>query len=144
MGGMKKKDLLLSFLSGILLVLSFPNFDLEFLVWFALVPLFYFIEEKGLWSSFKYGFLIGFISFLGILYWINVAIHNYGNVPLIPSILILLLLVGYLSLFVATFAFLYRFIQIRLGWETLLLAPLLWVSLEYLRSFFLSASHGRV
>ena len=138
MGGMKKKDLLLSFLSGILLVLSFPNFDLEFLVWFALVPLFYVIEEKGLWSSFKYGFLIGFISFLGILYWINVAIHNYGNVPLIPSILILLLLVGYLSLFVATFAFLYRFIQIRLGWETLLLAPLLWVSLEYLRSFFLT------
>ncbi|MBM4338176.1 MAG: apolipoprotein N-acyltransferase [Deltaproteobacteria bacterium] len=138
MEGMKKRDLLLSFLSGILLILSFPNFDLEFLVWFALVPLFYVIEGKGLWSSFKYGFLAGFISFLGILYWIIVAIHNYGNVPLIPSVLILLLLVGYLSLFFATFTFLYRFIQMRLGWETILLAPLLWVSLEYLRSFFLT------
>ncbi len=135
---MKKKDLLLSFLSGILLFLSFPDFDLEFLAWFALVPLFYAIEGKGLWSSFKCGFLTGFVSFLGILYWIIVAVHNYGNVPLILSILILLLLVGYLSLFIAMFTFLHRFIQIRLGWGTILLAPLLWVSLEHLRSFFLT------
>ena len=138
MEAMKKRDLLLGFISGILIILSFPNFDLEFLAWVALVPLFYAIEEKGLWSSFKYGFLTGFVSFLGILYWIIVAVHNYGNVPVIPSVLILLLLVGYLSLFVATFTFLYRFIQIRLGWKTILLAPLLWVSLEYLRSFFLT------
>ncbi len=41
MEAMKKRDILLSLLSGILLVLSYPNFDLEFLAWFALVPLFY-------------------------------------------------------------------------------------------------------
>jgi apolipoprotein N-acyltransferase len=35
---MKKKDILLSLLSGILLILSFPNFDLEFLAWFAFTP----------------------------------------------------------------------------------------------------------
>lgn len=135
---MKKLDYLFSLLSGILLVLSFPNFDLEFLAWFALVPLFYAVEGKILWDSFKLGFLTGFISFLGILYWIVVAVHTYGNIPLIPSVLILLLLVGYLSLFIGVFAFLYRFIQIRLGLQTILLAPLLWVSLEYLRSFFLT------
>jgi len=138
MKSMKKRDFLFSLLSGILLILSFPNVDLEFLVWVAFVPLFYAIEGKGLWSSFKYGFLTGFISFLGILYWIIVAIHNYGNVPLIPSVLILLLLVGYLSLFIGAFTFLNRFIQIRLGLQTILLAPLLWGSLEYLRSFFLT------
>jgi len=138
MGVMKRIGLFLSLLSGILLVLSFPNFDLEFLAWFALVPLFYAVEEKSLWSSFKLGFLTGLISFLGILYWIIVAVHTYGNVPLILSGFILLLLVGYLSLFIGTFTFLYRFIQTRLGWQTILLAPLLWVSLEYLRSFFLT------
>jgi len=135
---MKTREVGCSLLSGILLILSFPNFDLEFLAWFALVPLFYAIEGKSPWNSFRFGFLTGFISFLGILYWIIVAVHNYGNVPLIPSILVLLLLVGYLSLYVATFAFLYRFIQIRLELQTILLAPLLWVSLEYLRSFFLT------
>lgn len=136
--GMKKKDTLLSLLSGILLILSFPNFDLEYLAWFALVPLFYSIEGKGLFHAFTLGFLTGFVSFLGILYWIIVAIHTYGNVPLILSGLILLLLVMYLSLFIGVFTFLTRFIQIGSGLRTILLTPILWVSLEYLRSFLLT------
>jgi apolipoprotein N-acyltransferase len=135
---MKKKDILLSFLSGILLILSFPSFDLEFLAWIALVPLLYAIEGKGSYQSFKLGFLAGVISFLGILYWIIVAVHTYGNVPLILSGLILLLLVAYLSLFIGAFTFLTRFIQIRLGLQTFLFTPILWVALEYLRSFFLT------
>jgi apolipoprotein N-acyltransferase len=102
---MKKRDILLSLLSGILLILSFPYLDFEFLAWFALVPLFYSIEGKGLFDGFKLGFLTGLISFLGILYWIIVAVHTYGNVPLILSGLILLLLVVYLSLFIGAFTF---------------------------------------
>jgi apolipoprotein N-acyltransferase len=135
---MKKKDILLSFLSGILLILSFPNFDLEFLAWFALVPLLLSIDGKGLYHSLKLGFLTGLISFLGILYWIIVAVHAYGNVPLILSVLILLLLVVYLSLFIAAFTFLTRLIQVRSGIQTILVTPILWVVLEYLRSFLLT------
>jgi len=138
MNFMKKRDWLWSLLSGILLTLSFPNFDLEFLAWFALVPLFCAIEGKGLVRSFKLGVLTGIISFLGILHWIIVAVHTYGNVPLIPSGLILLLLVAYLSLFIGAFTFLTRLIQIRSGFQTILLTPILWVSLEYLRSFLLT------
>jgi apolipoprotein N-acyltransferase len=135
---MKKKDVLLSLFSGILLILSFPNFDLEYLAWFALVPLLYSIEGKGLFHAFVLGFLTGLVSFLGILYWIIVAVHTYGNVPLILSALILLLLVVYLSLFIGAFTFLTRLIQMRSGLQTILFAPLLWVSLEYLRSFLLT------
>jgi apolipoprotein N-acyltransferase len=138
MNFMKKRDWLWSLLSGILLTLSFPNFDLEFLAWFALVPLFCATEGKGFVRSFKLGVLTGIISFLGILHWIIVAVHTYGNVPLIPSGLILLLLVAYLSLFIGAFTFLTRFIQIRSGFQTILLTPILWVSLEYLRSFLLT------
>jgi len=135
---MKKRDLLLSLLSGILLILSFPNFDVEVLAWFALVPLFFSIEGKGLYHSFILGFLTGVISFLGILYWIIVAVHTYGNVPLVPSAFILLLLVVYLSLYFGAFAWLTRFVQIRTGLRTLLFTPILWVALEYLRSFLLT------
>jgi apolipoprotein N-acyltransferase len=135
---MKKKDILLSLFSGVLLILSFPNFDLEFLAWFALVPLLYSVEGKGLLPAFALGFLTGFVSFLGILYWIIVAVHTYGNVPLILSGLILLLLVMYLSLFFGVFTFLNRFFQTASGLRTVLLAPILWVSLEYLRSFLLT------
>ena len=135
---MKKRDILLSLFSGILLILSFPNFDVEVLAWVALVPLFCSMEGKGLLHSFILGSLTGVISFLGILYWIIVAVHTYGNVPLIPSGLILLLLVVYLSLFIGAFAFLTRFIQIRSGLQTILFTPVLWVALEYLRSFLLT------
>jgi apolipoprotein N-acyltransferase len=135
---MKKRDILLSFLSGILLILSFPNFDLEFLAWIALMPLFYSIEGKELYHSFILGFLTGVVSFLGIIYWIIVAVHTYGNIPLIPSGFILLLLVVYLSLFIGAFTCLTRLIQIRSVLQTLLFTPFLWVALEYLRSFLLS------
>jgi apolipoprotein N-acyltransferase len=135
---MKKRDILLSFFSGILLILSFPNFDLELLAWVALVPLFYAIAGKGLYHSFMLGFLTGIISFLGIVYWIIVAVHTYGNVPLILSGFILLLLVLYLSLYIGAFACLTRFIQIHSGLQTILFAPVLWAALEYLRSFLLT------
>ena len=135
---MKPREVLASVLSGILLILSFPNFDLEFLAWFALVPLFYSIEGKGSYISFKLGFLTGFVSFLGILYWIIVAVNTYGKVPFILSALILLLLVIYLSLFIGAFTFLTRLIQIRSGIQTILFTPVLWVALEYLRSFLLT------
>jgi apolipoprotein N-acyltransferase len=135
---MRIRDILSSLLSGMLLILSFPQFDLEFLAWFALIPLFFSIEGKGQRHSFELGFLTGIITFLGILYWVIVAVHTYGNVPLIPSGLILLLLVAYLSLFIGVFAFLTRFIQIRSGIQTILFTPLLWVGLEYARTFLLT------
>ncbi len=135
---MRKRDILLCFLSGVLLILSFPRFDFEFLAWFALVPLFLSVESKGLRHSFEIGFLTGIITFFGILYWIIVAVHTYGNVPLIPSGLILLILVAYLSLFMGAFTFLTRFIQIRSGLGTILFAPPLWVGLEYLRTYLLT------
>ena len=135
---MKKRNIILSLLSGILLVLSFPNFDLEFLAWFALVPLFYSLKDKSLLNSFFLGYLTGFISFLGILYWIVVAVHTYGNIPLLPSILILLLLILYLSLFIGTFTILLHLIQRRFGFRMIILAPFLWVTLEYLRSFLMT------
>ncbi len=135
---MRKRDILLCLSSGALLILSFPHFDLEFLAWFALVPLFFSVASKGLRRSFELGFLTGVVAFLGMLYWIIVAVHTYGNVPLIPSGLILLLLVAYLSLYIGAFTFLTRFIQIRSGLQTILFAPFLWVGLEYLRTYLLT------
>jgi apolipoprotein N-acyltransferase len=138
MESMKRRDLFLSFLSGTLLVLSFPNFDLEFLAWFALVPLLYAVEGKELSRSFRLGFVTGFTAFLGVLYWIIVAVHTYGNVPLLLSVPILLLLVMYLGLYLGAFALLIRFIQTRSAFDPFLFMPALWVSLEYLRTFLLS------
>ena len=138
MGAMKRRDVLLSLLSAVLLILSFPKFDLGFLAWFAFVPLLVALEDKGYLQALALGWMTGFVSFLGILYWIIVAVHTYGNVPSILSGLILLLLVAYLGLFFATFAFLHRLLQKRFGFHIVILVPFLWVSLEHLRSFLLT------
>jgi apolipoprotein N-acyltransferase len=135
---MKKKDLLLSLLSGVLLILSFPNFELEFLAWFAFVPLLYAAHGKTRLHAFTLGFLTGLVSYLGILYWIVVAVHTYGNIPFLVSGFILLLLVGFLSLFTGVFGFLTRVIPLTSGIQTILFLPILWTALEYLRSFLLT------
>jgi apolipoprotein N-acyltransferase len=135
---MKKRDFLLSLLSAILLVLSYPKYNLEPLAWIALVPLLYALDGKSLLQGFVLGFITGFVFFTGVIYWIVIAVHTYGNVPFLLSVLVLLLLVGYLSLFVGTFAFLSRFLQQRFGPHAMMMTPFLWVSLEYLRSFLLT------
>jgi apolipoprotein N-acyltransferase len=111
---------------------------MEILAWVSLVPLLLAIQRENLLTSFYLGFTTGFVSFLGILYWVIVAVHIYGRIHIIPSGLILLLLVVYVSLYVAVFAFLLNYIRSRIQWDMVVVAPFLWVSLEYVRSFFLT------
>jgi apolipoprotein N-acyltransferase len=134
----KTKKFLLACLSGLLLCIIFPRLNLEILAWVALVPLLLALQGENLLTSFYLGFTTGFTSFLGILYWVIVAVHTYGGIHIILSGLILLLLVVYLSLYVAVFSFLLNYIRTRVQWDMVVVAPFLWVSLEYIRSFFLT------
>jgi len=134
----KIKKFVLACLSGLLLCIIFPKFDMEILAWVSLVPLLFAIQRENLLTSFYLGFTTGFVSFLGILYWVIVAVNTYGGIQFILSGLILLLLVVYLSLYVGVFAFLLNYIRRRIGWDMVVVAPFLWVSLEYVRSFFLT------
>jgi apolipoprotein N-acyltransferase len=129
---------LLACLSGLLLTLIFPKFDVEILAWVSLVPLLFSIQGENPLTSFYLGFTTGFVSFLGILYWVIVAVNTYGGINFILSGLILLLLVMYLSLYVGVFAFLLNYVRRRMEWDVVVVAPFLWVLLEYVRSFFLT------
>jgi apolipoprotein N-acyltransferase len=84
------------------------------------------------------GAFAGVIAYLGLIYWVVVAVHRYGNIPLPLAIPILLLLVMYLSLYWGVFAFLASYIKDKTEWIMLLALPALWVGLEFLRSFLLS------
>ncbi len=146
-------NILLSSLSGILLVLCFPKFDLEILAWVALVPLLLTIRDKGSKEAFILSYLCGAIFFTGLLYWIGaVTVYN----KLAP--LGLLLLISYLSLYFGLFGLLlsmqnqksndslsrvprnqkhrkkHRFHSLR----SLLVAASLWVCLEFIRSHLFS------
>lgn len=141
-----QRDDLQALLSGILLVLSFPNplsvltshFPFGVLAWIALVPLLLCLEDKTPLESFRLGWVTGLTGFTGILYWVIVAMHRYGGIPIPISLLILIALTLYLSLYVGAFAAIVCMVRRKTGWSPLLLAPALWVALEYLRSILLT------
>jgi apolipoprotein N-acyltransferase len=124
-----------AFLSGLLLVLSFPTVNLFPLAWIALIPLLIFLYDKDRWTAFKAGGCFGLVYFFGTLNWIYHSIHFYGAIPLFASLLLVFALCMYLSLYPAVFAFLYASNIKKTDIPALLVAPLIWTTLEFLRSY---------
>ena len=125
-------------LTGLIHPLCFPHFDLGWLAWVVLVPLHWALTgltpRKALW----YGWLAGTIAFTGTIPWVITAMNQFGQVPLIVSALLMLLLATYLGLFVGAYAWGFVRLQQRHSHLLWLGAPTLWVSLEYLRTYALS------
>ncbi|MEW6378876.1 MAG: apolipoprotein N-acyltransferase [bacterium] len=130
----------LALLSGGLLTLAFPRFNISILAWVGLVPLLFALERaSSLRSSFALGWICGLAYFGGTLYWVAETMAVYGHIVLWQSVLISLALVSYLSLYIGGFAllrnWLRRFFPPMLA---LVIAPLIWTSLEFLRAHLLT------
>ncbi|MBW2599444.1 MAG: apolipoprotein N-acyltransferase [Deltaproteobacteria bacterium] len=134
---MNKKTLLLSLVSGVLIFLSFPKADIGFLAWVALVPLLYAIKDTDLPGAFRTGFVAGLVYNTGLLYWIVFVVVHYGHLPFYAGVSVMLLLVIYLSLYPALFCVGVVYFR-RKGMRAVLIAPLLWTSLEYLKAHLIS------
>lgn len=113
---------ILAVISAFLLVLAYPKFNLEFLAWIALVPLFFAIQNQNAIRRFTIGYIFGTFFFYTILRWL-------GNVT-IPGTIFLVSLV---SLCPAIFCLLYN---IRRPLYAILFVPSAWVFTEYLRTHF--------
>lgn len=127
-----------SLVSGVLLTLSFPGANLFPLAWVGLVPFLLSLYECPGKRAFKAGFLLGLVYFFGTVHWIYHSLYWYGGVPFIPSLVLILLLSAYLSLYPALFAALYASAANKSDIPSLVLAPVFWTTLEYLRSYVLS------
>jgi apolipoprotein N-acyltransferase len=134
----KKSDIIMSLISGILLVFAFPPYDYYPLAWFGLVPLLIAIWNKETKASFFLGILTGFSFFTGTVYWTFHSMYYYGNVPAALSSLLLILLCLYLSLYAGVFSTLFTLLSRNGAPPALFTVPVLWVSLEYLRTYALT------
>jgi apolipoprotein N-acyltransferase len=120
------RDLALACASGGLLILCFPKFQLDLLTWVGLVPLFLAIEGKKPFRGFVLSFVTGWCLFSGVFYWIwSVQAFNFLDY---------LLLAVYLSIYPGVFGLVLRVIRSRTTLPLALIAPPLWVTLEYLRA----------
>ncbi len=131
----KKTDILTASASGVLLITGFPPFDYSLITWFALVPLLIAVWNKNAKTALFLGTLTGLVYFLGTIYWVSHSMYVYGNLPAVTSFLILMLLCLYLALYVGVFSMLFNFLSKRSRVPALFAVPVLWVSLEYLRTY---------
>ena len=112
----------LCILSGLLLALAYPVFNLELLAFFAFVPLFFAIRDVKLKQAFFLSYLCGIIFFAVTIYWLV-----YVTIP--GSILLIL----YLAVYFGIFGFLFKLLSRNSSVSTITI-PAAWVLLEYVRS----------
>jgi apolipoprotein N-acyltransferase len=128
----------LPFLSGILLISIQPPVSLFPIAFFALTPLLSTIKKDNLHFSFFSGYVTGVVSYLGLLYWVIIAMHRHGGISIPLSALILLLFVLYLSCYTGLFALSCAWFEKRFLIPIYISSPLIWVLLEYVRGLFMS------
>ncbi|MHB8881090.1 MAG: apolipoprotein N-acyltransferase [Thermodesulfovibrionales bacterium] len=124
--------------SGVLLVLSFPGFDYYPLAWIALLPLLFSLREKTPKEAFRTGYVFGIVYFFGTLYWVYHSITVFGGISLAASFGVVLLLCLYLGLYPAIFSWLFVLIMKKTKLPALLIVPVIWVVLEFIRSYLLT------
>lgn len=121
--------------SGLLFIPTFPPFDLYPIAWVAIVPLLIALQDKDKKTSFLLGTITGFIYFLGTIYWVFNSIYYYGNIPAALGLLLTLSLSLYCGLYVGVFSSLYNLLSKRSTIPSVITVPVLWVTVEYVRSY---------
>jgi len=116
------KPIFLSGLSALLLALSFPKFNLEFLAWFAFIPLFFAVRNLSKEKSFFLFFICGLIFWTITVYWL-------AHVTLAGALLLIL----YLALYFGIFGFILSSMRSTPCALRLFSVPAVWVLLEYSR-----------
>ncbi len=127
-------NLLAVLLSGLMLALALPKFNLTVLLWGALIPLLWVLDGVRGRRAFLWGLLHGLAQNLVMLYWIVYVTVIYGKLPLPIGFVVLVLLAGYLSLYRGAWAWLYTWGRDR-GLAGTWWGPVLWVSLEFLQTY---------
>jgi apolipoprotein N-acyltransferase len=128
--------LLLAGLLGVLLTLAYAPFSFWFVTFLSLTGFIYLLSHSLLKQSFKLGFVFGLGWFGAGVSWVHVSIADFGGIPLIGSITLMLLLSAYLALFPALSCYLLtKFFTPRLWPMTL---PFIWLVVEWLRSWLLT------
>jgi apolipoprotein N-acyltransferase len=112
---------------------SLPKFDLFFFGFIFLIPLIHALETQKVKNAFWLFFRFSFLSYLLILYWIPNVMVRYGRMSQTLSILAIILLAAFLSLFTGGAGTLIKKILILRRGDPirgLLIIPFIWVSKE--------------
>jgi apolipoprotein N-acyltransferase len=135
--GISRLQIALCIISGLALTAGFPPVGWIGAPWMAFVFLFWAMRDLDAGKSFIAGLIAGLSHYLSLLYWLVPTMNTYGYLPIWLSVIILILLACYLSLYTAGFSFLISWLRL---WPAaaLVMIPALWVCFEYLRGVLFS------
>lgn len=137
-----KKNLLANIaalIAGTLLTLAFAPFDVYIISLFSPAVLLIIWLHSTPKQAFWRGFLFGSGWFAGGVYWVYISIHTYGFAPPILAGSITLALVLALACFVAVQGyFLAKFFPHNSITKSIIVFPLTWVIMEWVRTWILS------
>ena len=127
----------LAALSGLLLILVFPKFDLSLLSAVALAPLLLAaIREKSPGRRFLWGYLGGCVFFAGTCYWVYLVLRQHGGLGAAEAGGVFGVLFLALAVYWGLFTWIAGYLWVA-RWGPLAIAPL-WVSLEFARAHLLT------
>src|ERR1043166_1676492 len=118
----------------LLLIFSFPNFELYPLAWIALVPLLVVIaRDPSPLKAFILGWATGSVFFYATCYWLTYSMIHYGGIPTVPAYLLLIPAALVVGVFHGLFALLAALAIRKWGHMSVLLAPIFWTAFEWVR-----------
>ena len=127
-------NLSLAIFSGLLLVFAFPDWNLWSLGWVGTAPLIMAVaRERKFWRSLLFGTITGTIFFAGSSHWVTYSMHNYGDIPLVLSYVVVVIFAATLGVFTGLFAAVLGLCVKHLGGWAILAAPAVWAASEWLR-----------
>jgi apolipoprotein N-acyltransferase len=120
--------------SALLLLLSFPPFELSFLAWVALAPLLKVIAggvttRRALWLGWLAGFEFTFFADN----WVAHSMTHFGQMLTAVAYAVTALFSAILAIFPAIFAAAMAKLARRFGWWATAFAPVVWAATEWLR-----------
>ncbi len=80
---------LAAILTGTLVFLAFPGWNIHYLAWFAFVPLIVALNAATTRQGFGFGLLAGFVTNAGGFHWMTVMLEEFGHMPSPPAYAIL-------------------------------------------------------
>lgn len=110
--------------SALLLLLSFPPFNISLLAWIAFIPLFLLLEELSPREVFAFYLLGGLIFWICHIWWLTYVTYLGYSV-----------LVIYLACYWGFWGLLLKFLKERTQYPLFFLAPPLWVLFEFARMY---------
>ncbi|MBL8190487.1 MAG: apolipoprotein N-acyltransferase [Acidobacteria bacterium] len=123
-------------LSAVLLLLSFPNFELDYLAWVALAPLLSVLAQGvSLRRAAALGWLTGVLFTFFAENWIAHSMVYFGGVATVIAYAVAFFFASVLALFPALFAVVMAWLVKRWGWFAVAFAPVVWVATEWVRPF---------